>query len=147
MFNITYEIWKEITEMYCSIPTNIQTRCLQWFPFSKLSKEEIQELQSKGFYDKNIAHGSFVMHKRNMHCSNNFIQKSDSSFRDSKLVSPILYLVLQCIGKCINELFDCICQLKNVQKTSHFQSKIVQSQSRIISPAFNHLYYSFHSIS
>jgi len=38
-----------------------------------------------------------------MHQSENFLQKSDGSFRDSSLVGPILYLMLQAVGK---EIYD-----------------------------------------
>lgn len=41
-----------------------------------------------------------------MHQSENFLQKGDGSFRDSSLLSPILYLVLQAIGKEISNYYQ-----------------------------------------
>lgn len=40
-----------------------------------------------------------------MHRSENFMQKGDGSFRDSSLVSMILFLVLQAIGKEIQKKY------------------------------------------
>ena len=39
-----------------------------------------------------------------MHRSENFLQKADGSFRDSSLVAPLPYLMLQAIGK---EIYEC----------------------------------------
>ena len=41
-----------------------------------------------------------------MHRSENYIQKGDGSFRDSSLLSPILYLVLQALGKEISLVYS-----------------------------------------
>ena len=41
-----------------------------------------------------------------MHQSENFLQKGDGSFRDSSLLSPVLYLVLQAIGKEISNHYQ-----------------------------------------
>ena len=47
--------------------------------------------------------GSFVLFPPAMHQSENFLQKSDGSFRDSSLVGPAPYLMLQAVGK---EIYD-----------------------------------------
>ena len=99
MFAISYNNWKEICNMYFSLRIGIHKAYLQWFPFSKLTDEDKAEISSEEFYDKYIKNGGFVFFPEVMRHSENFIQKSDGSFRNSSLVSPILYLVLQAMGK------------------------------------------------
>lgn len=40
-----------------------------------------------------------------MQQSENFLQKGDGSFRDSSLIAPVLYLILQAVGKEISEQY------------------------------------------
>lgn len=68
-------------------------------PFSKLTPEDEQEICNQEFFEKYIKTGAFVLFKRTMHRTENFFLKGDGSFRDASLVSPVLYLVLQAIGK------------------------------------------------
>lgn len=72
---------------------------LQWFPFSKLTDAEKNEIAGEDFFNKYIKTGGFVLFPEVMRHSDNFIQKSDGSFRNATLVSPMLFLVLQAIGK------------------------------------------------
>ena len=106
MFEIQFETWKNICNLYCSLKAGYKHAHLQWFPFSKLSPEDIQYLQSKDFFEKFIQKPAFLLYSPMMHQSENFLQKSDGSFRDSSLVSPILYLILQCIGKEISNYYS-----------------------------------------
>ncbi|MCM1546125.1 MAG: AbiA family abortive infection protein [Clostridiales bacterium] len=83
--------------------TNTKKSYLQWFPFTKLSHTEKEVISSEDFYNNYIKTFSFILFPNNLYQSNNFIQKSDGSFRNASLVSPILYLALQAMGK---EIFD-----------------------------------------
>ena len=99
MFGISFDTWKEICSMYFSLHAGIHKAYLQWFPFSKLSDEDKTEIAGEGFYNKYIRTGGFVLFPEVMRHSDNYIQKSDGSFRNASLVSPILFLVLQAVGK------------------------------------------------
>lgn len=99
MFGISYDTWKEICDMYFSLNVGIHKAYLQWFPFSKLSVEDKAEISSVDFFNTFIKTGGFVFFPEVMRHSDNFIQKSDGSFRNAALISPIFYLVLQAIGK------------------------------------------------
>ncbi|MBQ5328807.1 MAG: AbiA family abortive infection protein [Oscillospiraceae bacterium] len=103
MFGIKYETWKSTCDMYFSLKLGSLKSYLQWFPFTKLTEKDKDYISSDVFYSKYIKTGSFVLFIPAMHQSENFIQKGDGSFRDSSLISPILYLVLQSIGK---EIYD-----------------------------------------
>lgn len=105
MFGITYENWKYTCDMYFSLPEGVKKVYLQWFPFCKLSEEDRNEIAGFSFFNKYIKTGGFVFFPSVMSCTDNYIQKSDGSFRDSSLVSPLLYLVIQSLGKTIYDYY------------------------------------------
>ncbi len=99
MLGITYETWKNTCQMYFDLGKGTKAAYLQWFPFTKMSSDDQNAVASEDFYNKYIKSGAFVLFPSAMHRSENFIQKGDGSFRDSSLLSPVLYLVLQAVGK------------------------------------------------
>ena len=105
MFCIKYKTWKDICEMYFSLKSGSQKSYLQWFPLTRLTASDKEALCSEDFYNKYIKNFSYILFQNNLHQSNNFLQKSDGSFRTSSLVSPLLYLVLQAVGKEIFEIY------------------------------------------
>lgn len=84
--------------MYFSLKQGSLKAYLQWFPFAKLSSADKEIIAGEEFYNQYIATASFILFPHVMHQSENFLQKGDGSFRDSSLVGPILYLILQSIG-------------------------------------------------
>ena len=60
---------------------------------------------SENFYDEYVKNFSFLLFPQSVHISENFMQKSDGSFRYSNLVSPVLYLILQALGKEIHSVY------------------------------------------
>ncbi len=105
MFGITYDSWSAVCGAYHKLGIGAKKAALQWFPFTKMSDDNWELLSSEDFYNDYIANGAFVMFPDAMHQSENYIQKSDGSFRDAALISPILYLVLQSIGKEIHDKY------------------------------------------
>ena len=103
MFNITYDTWKAVCDMYFSQKEGRLKSYLQWFPFYKLSSTDKAAISSQQFFDTYIRHGAIVLHESFFLRTDNYLQKGDGSFRDSKLLSPMMYLVLQAIGKTISE--------------------------------------------
>ena len=99
MLGITYDTWKNTCQMYFDLGKGTKTSYLQWFPFTKISSADQDTIASEEFYNRYIKSGAFVLFPSAMHRSENFIQKGDGSFRDSSLLSPVLYLVLQAMGK------------------------------------------------
>ncbi len=95
--------WKNICNMYFSINEGSLKSYLQWFPFTKLTNEDKAIVSGENFYNEYIKTASFFLFSHTSKCSENFLQKSDGSFRDSSLVTPILYLLLQAVGK---KIFD-----------------------------------------
>lgn len=91
MFGIRYESWKKVCEMYFGLSLGTLKSYLQLFPFTKLTVSDKEEIKSKEFFEKYIDSGAFVLFPEMMHHSENFIQKADGSFRNSALISPILF--------------------------------------------------------
>ena len=106
MFGIKYDTWITICNMYISLGEKTQKSYLQWFPLSKISEADKEKLRSKEFFEKYIATGGFVFFPDVMLCSENYIQKGDGSFRNSALISPLLYLVVQSIGLEISKKYS-----------------------------------------
>lgn len=99
--------------MYFSIKSGSLKSYLQWFPFTKLTNVDKKTIKSRAFFDKYINTASFIFFPFAMHQSENFLQKGDGSFRDSSLVAPLPYLLLQAVGKEIHDQYtekrpDCI---------------------------------------
>lgn len=113
MFKIRLKTWINVCNAYRALPNGVKKASLQWFPFTKLSDVEWDYLSSEAFYRSYIENGAFVLVKKALHSSENYIQKSDGGFRDAKLVSPLLYLILQAVGYeianvYISERYECI---------------------------------------
>ena len=88
--------------MYLYLPSGTQKSHLQLFPFSKLTRNEKAYIKSETFYNLYVRNASFLFKKENHIITNDFLLKSDNSFRDATLVSPLLYLLFQAIG---NEIY------------------------------------------
>jgi len=106
MFGITYNIWCDVCDMYFS--RNYYTLCayLQWFPYSQLSGHDKSDIKSEEFYKRYIENGNGLLFPSLMLRTDNYIQKGDGTFRNSTLISPLLYLILQAIGKSISENYQ-----------------------------------------
>lgn len=98
LFGFSYEEWTQTCQMYFSLKKAVQNKYLQWFPFSKLSTADKERIKSKSFYDTYIKNGGFLYNNKAVFVTDNYILKADNSFRDMKLVSGFVFLVLQAIG-------------------------------------------------
>ena len=98
LFGISYDTWEKVCTMYFSLNKGSQKAYLQWFPFTKLSSADKKIISGEDFYNRHIRTASFVLFSHAMHRSENYLQKGDGSFRDSSLIGPVLFLVLQSIG-------------------------------------------------
>ena len=98
MFKIGFNTWINVCNAYRTLGKGAKKSYLQWFPFTKLSESEWDYLSCEDFFKSYIENGSFVLITNVMHSSENYIQKSDGSFRYAALVSPLLYLILQAVG-------------------------------------------------
>lgn len=98
MFSVTYDTWKSVCNMYFSLKTGSKKAYLQWFPFTKLSPADKEELCGEDFYNRYIKTATFVLFPAVIQQSENYLQKTDGSFRNSSLIAPVLFLFLQAVG-------------------------------------------------
>lgn len=103
MFGISYDTWNSVCQMYIKIGDKKLRHYLQWFPYAY--PKCLNQLSSDVFYNHYIKNGYYVFHPLSMLKTDNYMYKSDGSFRDSILISPVLYLILQSIGKKISDLY------------------------------------------
>ena len=106
MFDISYTDWKSVCEMCFNLKQNTCKAYLQWFPFGELPYQDKKYICSEKFYRKYIQNPAVFLYSKTMYQTENFLQKTDGSFRESFLVSPLLYLLLQGIGKVIHDQYS-----------------------------------------
>lgn len=121
-----YETWSNICHIYFDLDINSKKAYLQWFPFSKLSSEDGTYMASQEFFEKYIKTASLALYPEAMYRSENYLQKSDGSFRNSSLVSPILYLLLQSIGKEISKYYV---PVRNVSIDVHYAGNLLKMRA------------------
>ena len=105
LFGITYAEWTQICQMYFSLKKGIKQSYLQFFPFSKLTTSNIKRIKSEDFFLKYINNGCFLFNDTASIVTDNYILKADNSFRDAKLISMFLFLILQTIGFSISNKY------------------------------------------
>lgn len=93
----SYKAWKDA----CSIMERQGRRLkcyFQWYPFSILTESSWGVLSSEAFYSTYIQDGAFLICSSMRFTTRGFVQKQGVAFRDSVLVSPVLFLYLLAFG-------------------------------------------------
>lgn len=137
MFNISYDLWKEVVDLYFEIPQKYKKFSLQLYPFYR--KENKIILKSECFFKGVIENGYFVQVDSIMQVGHNFMQRQDGSFRDTQLLSPILFLLLETIGLNIfkgidakeNRLIEAYHSGNYQENSVHYRNNYVKFYSRI----------------
>lgn len=71
---------------------------LQWYPFSKLSKDDWETIKAEDFYSTYIKDGSFILVESMRFITKGYMQKQGMTLRASTLVAPVLFLYLLAFG-------------------------------------------------
>lgn len=93
----SFESW----QLACDLVQRERSRLdkyLQWYPFSKLSKNDWETIKANGFYSTYIADGSFILVESMRFITKGYMQKQGVTLRASTLVAPILFLYLLAFG-------------------------------------------------
>ncbi|KAB8136809.1 AbiA family abortive infection protein [Gracilibacillus oryzae] len=98
MINMKYDTWNNVCEGIFKQNKQSLNKYLQLYPFSILTDDEKEVIRSEEFFYKFINNGALFKNKLVFDFPRHYIQKNNSSFRNSKLVSPIVYIYLECIG-------------------------------------------------
>src|SRR5690625_812373 len=105
MINMKYEVWKDVCNSILNINIGTQSNYLQWYPFTKLSKKDKEYIGSMDFFYKFIHNGAIFKNKNTFIFPNHYSQKTNGSFRNTRLVSPWVFLYLECIGYQISQTY------------------------------------------
>lgn len=106
MFGISYENWFQTCDAYQNMNKRRLEAYLQLYPLSRINDVDWDKLKSKEYFYEYIDKGTFVNNPFVMFHTSHYMQKVDGSFRDAELISPILFLVLQSLGKEISNLYS-----------------------------------------
>lgn len=97
MMHPSYGAWKDACDIMMRQKRRLKSY-FQWYPFSILSKSNWETLSSEAFFSTYIQDGAFLICHSMRFSTKGFIQKQGVVFRDSVLVSPILFLCLLAFG-------------------------------------------------
>lgn len=146
MMHPSYNSWKAACQTMQNQKRRL--RCyLQWYPFSVLDTYDWLLLSSEDFYSTYIKDGSFITCASMNFITNGFIQKQGASFRDSTLVSPVMFLYLVAFGIEYQKSFadlrgDMICEyagdLANNQAQYKHSYRRYCDQKRIAKSQYSH---------
>lgn len=99
LLGINYKNWKKTCDMFFNPKIKMSlSMYMQDYPLTKLNHESIEIIKSKNFFDNYIANGKILFNPTVIKRTSNFITKNSGGFRDSQLLSPFLFLLLQAIG-------------------------------------------------
>jgi AbiA family abortive infection protein len=106
MFAFDYEDWKIVCSQIFAQRYGRKKYYLQWYPFSKLSIKEKNDILSREYFNNFINNGLFLFYPETWLLCNNYILKGDGNFRNASLVSPLFYLLFLTLGKRISKYFQ-----------------------------------------
>ncbi|WP_144462840.1 AbiA family abortive infection protein [Siminovitchia fortis] len=106
MINMEYDTWNIVCEGIFNQSKQILNKYLQLYPFSILTEDEKGLIKSEEFFYKYIKNGALFKNKLVFDFPKHYIQKSNSSFRNAKLVSPLIYIYLECVGYHVCKSYD-----------------------------------------
>lgn len=106
MINFDYYTWNIVCEGIFIQNKNSLNKHLQQYPFTIITDNEKEILKSEKFFNNYIKNGALFKNKLSFDFPNHYIQKNNSSFRNTKLLSPIVFIYLECIGYHVSKLYN-----------------------------------------
>ena len=107
---ISYDAWKKTCKIFLETVNDISLKrsfsmYLQNYPFTQITVEDKQIIESENFYNEYIRTGAIFFNESVWFRTKNFITKNSGGFRDAQLLSPFMFLVQQAIGVEIQERY------------------------------------------
>lgn len=103
VFGISYNSWKYVCEYYTNLTNDYYIDDIQLYPFYLLNKKEKSILCSKKFFKGYVSNGYFTQFADLNYSRNGYLLNDKFQFKDGKLISPILFLLLEALGKDLYE--------------------------------------------
>ena len=137
MFGLLYEDWQNACKSIFKITKAKLKNSFQLYPFSLLSSNEQELLQSNTFFTKYIDTSLYMMSLKSIFKTEYKISKEDLNFRNMSLISPIDYLVLTAIAFM---LFRNNTDHRNVDYISTYYSGDLSAQTSYYAKPYDDFY-------
>ena len=105
MINIEYSIWKKACDSINKIKKSTLKNSLQWYPISKLSKQEKDIISTEDFFNNYIKSGNYLMSNKFKNIFQYFLPKSDLNLRAISLINPIDLYFSTALGFYLNNKY------------------------------------------
>ena len=96
MININYDIWKEACDLIKKYAKTHGKFYLQLYPFYNYNN--LNTISSESFFNSYVSNGAIFTNYSNFDRIDNYCRKSDGSYRNRFLLSPIIYIYYISIG-------------------------------------------------
>lgn len=116
-----YDIWLRSCEMIFDFPR--LKSYIQTYPFKNLSYKNKEKFKSEEFYNNKIKYGDFLLDDRNLISSRSYHSNADASMRNVKIVTPIVYTLLNCLGVYLSDLFKYNKRYKEIFYAGNYEEK------------------------
>lgn len=98
VFGLTFSSWKYVCNHYLNLEKDAYIQDIQLFPLYKLTDNDKNVLKSKKFFYNNISNGFFTSSNEFNYCKQGYVLDDNFNIKESKLISPIMFLTLEAIG-------------------------------------------------
>lgn len=105
MITLQHQDWERAVNMIKNIPPSAKNKYFQTFPFFLLSETSWEELLSENFFYSYIKSGEFLTYQENLSFYDRTIQKSHGAYRQTRIVSPIIYIFLIAIASQVERIY------------------------------------------
>lgn len=147
MINMEYDIWLETCELVEKYAHDYGKYYYQLYPLYKYNNLSL--ISSKEFFEKYVLSGAIFNNYDSFDKIENFCKKSDGSYRNRYLVSPIMYIVYTYMGLYISKKYKCI-RKKEIyckyggdfnNKNLNYKNSYVDFSQKIIDNSEKYKYY------
>lgn len=148
-----YEIWRNVCHSVFDLSDNIKVNSLQLYPFTKLNEQEKVYIKGEEFFNKFIKSNAIFNEKGSFKFPRHYMQKPNGSFRNTYLVSPLIYLYLECIGYQISRDYEryendirCYYAGSMKDKDTYYKTSYNKFYADINESSKHYLYYSKYDV-
>lgn len=103
MINITYDIWKEACNLVKDYAKKYGKFYFQLYPFYKFNN--LNNIESTSFFDLYVSNGAIFANYENFNKIDNYCRKSDGSYRNRLLLTPIMFIYYIAVGLYISKKY------------------------------------------
>lgn len=147
MINMEYDIWLETCELVKKYACEYGKYYYQLYPLYKYNNLSI--ISSKEYFEKYVLSGAILNNYDSFDKIDNYCKKSDGSYRNRYLLSPIMYIMYTYVGLYISRKYKCL-RRKEIyckyggdfdNKNLNYKNSYVDFSQKIIDNSEKYKYY------